>query len=344
MYKNFNITEEERQQIMEMHKSHGYKQLINEQDAATTSIYKGYTGVPVGPYRRSGLGTDEDELVKGFSSIKSVDQYKKVEGEIAKYGGYATLQDVLNGELGMDDYDTANKIDKHLSSIPGIQADFSYRLDKPTGNVTFEVGSYKITLSAPEVSDAAPNWDKVKSYLLTNKFPPNYTSKVEVDDLVSQVNVYDSQGRKITFDDDGGVSANKKAGGTHFYLKDWTWDGTKPVIQSMDITNPTKAAAGFAQNRDDIIKNNKILGVGSKNDTVDSVQRALYYYYEDEINTKKLPNPGCSVDPDGFPTCDGIFGQKTKQLVLKFQEDNGLKKDGYVGNETYRALYSGPFD
>ena len=74
MYKNFNITEEERQQIMEMHKSHGYKQLINEQDVA-------------------------------------------------------------------------------------------------------------------------PNWDKVKSYLLTNKFPPNYTSKVEVDDLVSQVNVYDSQGR-----------------------------------------------------------------------------------------------------------------------------------------------------
>lgn len=147
MYKNFNITEEERQQIMEMHKSHGYKQLLIEQDAATTSIYKGY----------SGLGTDEDELVKGFSSIKSVDQYKKVESEIAKYGGYTTLQDVLNGELGMDDYDTANKIDKHLSSIPGIQADFSYRLDKPTGNVTFELGSYKITLSAPEVSDdAAP--------------------------------------------------------------------------------------------------------------------------------------------------------------------------------------------
>lgn len=31
MYKNFNITEEERKQIMEMHKSHGYKQPINEQ-------------------------------------------------------------------------------------------------------------------------------------------------------------------------------------------------------------------------------------------------------------------------------------------------------------------------
>jgi hypothetical protein len=26
MYKNFNLTDEERQQIMEQHKSHGYKQ------------------------------------------------------------------------------------------------------------------------------------------------------------------------------------------------------------------------------------------------------------------------------------------------------------------------------
>ncbi len=31
MYKNFNITEEERQQIMEMHQSHGYKKPVNEQ-------------------------------------------------------------------------------------------------------------------------------------------------------------------------------------------------------------------------------------------------------------------------------------------------------------------------
>lgn len=332
MYKNFNITEEERQQIMEMHKSHGYKQLLREQDAATTSIYKGYNG----------LGTDEDELVKGFSSIKSVDQYKKVEGEIAKYGGYATLQDVLNGELGMDDYDTANKIDKHLSSIPGIQADFSYRLDKPTGNVTFEVGSYKITLSAPEVSDDAPNWDKVVSYLKTNKFPPNYTSKVEVDNFddgsTFYVIVTDSQGKKISFWDEGNVYANKKAGGDKFHLGKWTWDGTKPVIPSMDITNPTKAAAGFAQNEDDILKNNKIVGVGSRNDLVKRIQEVLYNTYDDKIKNKELPNPGCSLDADENPICDGIFGQKTKQLVSKYQEDNGLKKDGYVGNETYRAM------
>jgi hypothetical protein len=33
MYINFNLTDEERKQIMEMHKSHGYKKLINEDDS-----------------------------------------------------------------------------------------------------------------------------------------------------------------------------------------------------------------------------------------------------------------------------------------------------------------------
>jgi protein required for attachment to host cells len=30
MYKNFNLTDKERQQIMEQHKSHGYKKPLNE--------------------------------------------------------------------------------------------------------------------------------------------------------------------------------------------------------------------------------------------------------------------------------------------------------------------------
>jgi hypothetical protein len=34
MYKNFNLTEEERQQIMESHKSHGYKKPLNEHMAS----------------------------------------------------------------------------------------------------------------------------------------------------------------------------------------------------------------------------------------------------------------------------------------------------------------------
>lgn len=335
MYKNFKITEEERQQILEMHMSHGYKQLLNEQDAATTSIYNGYSSYG---------GTDEDELVKGFLSIKDVNHYKKVESEIASLGGYATLQDVLNGELNLGDYDVANEIYKHLNSIPGIKADFMKRVNHEIGRTTFEMGTYKITLSSPEALDDAPNWDKVVSYLSANKFPPNYTSKIVLDKnddgSTIRVKVYDSQGRELRFVDWGGVYANKKAGGYNFRLGDWTWDGTKPVIPSMDITNPTKSASGFAQNEDDILKNNKILGIGSRNDLVKKIQRFLYLEYEDKINANELPNPGCSVDADENLVCDGIYGPKTKQLVLKYQEDNGLDgKDGYVGNETYRSMF-----
>ncbi len=35
---------------------------------------------------------------------------------------------------------------------------------------------------------------------------------------------------------------------------------------------------------------------------------------------------------------DGIFGQNTKNIVMKFQENNGLKVDGIVGNNTYQLL------
>jgi hypothetical protein len=44
MYKNFNLTEEERKQIMEMHQSRGYKKSLNEQiDTRKQSYYENIT-------------------------------------------------------------------------------------------------------------------------------------------------------------------------------------------------------------------------------------------------------------------------------------------------------------
>jgi hypothetical protein len=72
MYKNFNLTEEERKQIMEMHMSHGYKQPINE-------IEKYIPGID-SPEEEDELsaefGYDDDEDEKDpFSSIKNDDFY-----------------------------------------------------------------------------------------------------------------------------------------------------------------------------------------------------------------------------------------------------------------------------
>jgi hypothetical protein len=41
MYKNFNLTDEERKEIMEMHKSHGYKKPLNELDDKDIDIIRG---------------------------------------------------------------------------------------------------------------------------------------------------------------------------------------------------------------------------------------------------------------------------------------------------------------
>jgi hypothetical protein len=72
MYKNFNLTEEERKQILEMHMSHGYKQPINE-------IEKYVPGID-SPEEEDELsaefGYDDDEDENDpFNSIKSDDFY-----------------------------------------------------------------------------------------------------------------------------------------------------------------------------------------------------------------------------------------------------------------------------
>lgn len=47
----------------------------------------------------------------------------------------------------------------------------------------------------------------------------------------------------------------------------------------------------------------------------------------------KLNNLGYSVG-----TADGVFGSKTETAVKKFQKAKGLKADGIVGAQTYKAL------
>ena len=60
--------------------------------------------------------------------------------------------------------------------------------------------------------------------------------------------------------------------------------------------------------------------MGSRSEEVKSIQRVLKSkgYYSGGI--------------------DGIFGTKTKNAVIAFQKDNGLKADGIVGEKTLKAL------
>lgn len=75
MYNNFNITEEERKQIMEMHESHGYKQSVNERVSGTefdvvrgNPDFKFKTGKPVGDYltKRAAAKQFQQDFQKEF--------------------------------------------------------------------------------------------------------------------------------------------------------------------------------------------------------------------------------------------------------------------------------------
>ncbi|PYG86612.1 putative peptidoglycan binding protein, partial [Ruminiclostridium sufflavum DSM 19573] len=61
--------------------------------------------------------------------------------------------------------------------------------------------------------------------------------------------------------------------------------------------------------------------LGTRGDTVQAIQ-------------EKLNKLGYNVGK-----ADGIFGEKTKAAVIKFQKDNGLTVDGIVGNQTLTEIY-----
>jgi g-D-glutamyl-meso-diaminopimelate peptidase len=48
---------------------------------------------------------------------------------------------------------------------------------------------------------------------------------------------------------------------------------------------------------------------------------------------KILKNKGYYKD-----NLDGIFGKNTKQAVLDFQKERGIKQDGIIGKDTIREL------
>ena len=154
MYKNFKLTESEKEQILNMHKDHGYGQPLNEQNQpflpATELIRKGYKGP----------GTDTDSLVKGFQLIKSAADYKTVEGQLIQYGGYKSLIDVLNGELGSSDNVPAQQIQAALKAA-GVDLQYKNMVNVNGGKFVqdFKLGAAP---AAPAATAQATNgwWDK----------------------------------------------------------------------------------------------------------------------------------------------------------------------------------------
>lgn len=88
------------------------------------------------------------------------------------------------------------------------------------------------------------------------------------------------------------------------------------IIGSMIIPRVLLGSESY----DDDLNSTFLVKMGSSGSSVKEIQR-------------KLNEKGYSVG-----AVDGIFGSKTQSAVKKFQQANGLKVDGIVGNETAKKL------
>jgi len=88
----------------------------------------------------------------------------------------------------------------------------------------------------------------------------------------------------------------------------------------------------------EIICKEKVAKYGSKGDVVQMIQHLLY---ANQYNTKYagggMKGDFCYKD---FRECDGLFKNQTKTAVEDFQRDAGIKVDGVVGYETWKAMCS----
>ncbi len=192
-------------------------------------------------------------------------------------------------------------------------------------------------------SNTSSDWDKVKNYLLTKGFPPDFPNKgVYSTHWDEEVDLYNDKFNLSFRKKDNKVSvwARSRSAFDSSRTRTWSWDGTKPIINGgYQPLGVTKGASGYAKTEDDILTKNKILGLGSQGDLVKKVQFRIYFDYD-------MGQPGgCKVISghnfdSSWQTCDGIYGKKTKELVKKIQNFLELKgKDGNVGKETWDALF-----
>jgi len=81
-------------------------------------------------------------------------------------------------------------------------------------------------------------------------------------------------------------------------------------------------------------REDKFVKIGDRGYLIKTIQQGLLQAGYDNFNITK-DKKACKSSWD---RCDGIFGKGTRDAVIKFQTDNGLKPDGIFGPSTAKAL------
>jgi hypothetical protein len=272
--------------------------ILNEQEAqfhpATALIRKGYKGP----------GTDTNSLVKGFQLIKSDADYKKVESEVAQYGGYKTLLDVLNGELGELDLVPAQQIQTALKAA-GLNLQFKpyinaggYRIDSAKD---FKLTTAAAPVAQPQVATSGW-WDK---------YPGLAAYMKEKGGKVHYPPAANSQTGAIAIEMDGGAA--------HDFFPDGRWyqyatieDGLKAVVK--------------AQYEGKWVDRNGVLIINSSDGETWTSKTKTW--------AKGAAKMKWTKETGKFPLMYGQVGPTIKTLQLAL----GLKGDTYFGPVTEKYI------
>lgn len=126
------------------------KETISEQTAMTDQEIEDRRIGNIISHAAYGMGTDEDEIINGFSQIKNLDQFNRIEANYKKYnqekGGstYKSLAHLLQDELDTEDIETINNIKNVLSKI-GVTVTYDKTLDDDSNEIVLIPSSIKLT-------------------------------------------------------------------------------------------------------------------------------------------------------------------------------------------------------
>ena len=284
----------------------------------------------------SGAGTDENALENVFASLKTKQDFinldnqlksKPMTGQAVGGGSYSSIQDVLNGELELGDYKSAERIKNYLKKI-GV--DITFKGVKNTarpeqGIVSVEPNSFVVNVSGKESSATA--YELIKP-VLPDVLSVNYagipgsakgvfaTSVVyyiiDPKTGAKRYNLFDKDGKTLTAKGNWKIENNSIS---------YEPDKKGSETPKDNVKGAGSAAAAPTENS---VKTGKsFVASNMSGELVRKIQQAL-------IDQGYLKITKATT----------YFGPKTDAAVRKFQEAKGLKVDGKVGKSTYDILFA----
>ena len=247
-------------------------------------------------------GTNEKRLITGFKELSKAEDFVTLNNYFKQKHRGNDIQSVLNSELGTGDAQTAKEIQDHLKSI-GVTMTFMPSVDK--NGVVDDTIRIKVGSEGVKTKQDDKCLGKIKQYAVAGKRGLY---------KLGQTNYkFYSSGQYTSWVGNGPKSTGK-----------WVCDSEGFIDLGGKKLGKTKTPFNWIQapTEEEVKSGKKVLKSGMKGDFVIKVQEQL----------KSL-----GFDPKGT---DGKFGKNTKNAVIGFQREVGLKPDdGVVGVDTYKVIF-----